>query len=252
MHLSRRFHFYGKRRIESVILFFRFIGHVFYSLKEIFLRRLTLSWSHLLDTVFHSGAKIAIPLILLSSLIGISLVLNIFHILSRYNLQHNVLIIAQYVLFYDLLPFLIGLMLSVQSALNLITARIKEHQKTPQDVIVVHIIPIMIGTNFNGLILYAYALNTVLISIYFCFRYFFSFDLHEYIFHLTNTISGTAILYSILKTFVYCTMVSLIVGYYYYEATEGYLSLKQAISRIMTRSFMVLIVSSIYFKFLDY
>lgn len=252
MRAIRQFQYFGSSIFHSIALFFRFMGHLSYTIKEVLFGRLSISWYNLFTAIYRSGAKLVIPMAIISSLLGISLVFNIYQTLSPFNLQQQVLLIAQNILFYDILPFLICLILSIQQGLNLVTTEIRGKEKTSQDVVLLYVLPLMLATSFSALFLYAYAFNTVLISIYFCFRYLLKTDIHEYIFQLTNAITSLGIFYSIFKTFIYCNIVSLIVGYYYYEVAEGYLSLRKAMSRIMTRSFVCLAVASVYLKFLDY
>lgn len=247
-----RFFIWCSSFFYSITLFFRFMGHLSHNLKKVIFSHLSISWYNLFTTVYRSGVKLVIPMVTISSLLGVSLVFNIYQTLSPFNLQQQVLDIAQNILFYDILPFLICLILSIQQALNLVTAEITVLKRTHHEVLLDYVIPLMIGTSFSAIFLYIYTFNAVLISIYFCFQYLLKTDIHEYIFQLSNSITSTGILYSFFKTFVYCNIVSLIVGYYYYEVAEGYLSLRKAMSRIMSRSFVCLAMTSVYLKFLYY
>jgi ABC-type transporter Mla maintaining outer membrane lipid asymmetry permease subunit MlaE len=252
MHVPQRLRFYGAPILASVIIFFGFLGHVFLSVIDILQGKLVITKHSLLNTVYGSGAKLVLPLSFITSLLGVSIIMNIYHLLSPFDLQHKALAVSQKILFYDLLPFLISLMLAMQSALNLVNAGIKKLKRTPHEVVLTYIIPIMIGTNFSAFFLYMYALNVVFISIFFCFRYLLHTQIHEYLFHLTNAITAKNIIYSIIKMSLYCALVSLIVGYYYYQVAAGYLLIRKAMSRIITRSFIWLAVSSVYFKFINY
>lgn len=252
MYISQQFRFDKLPFVDSVLLFFRFIGHTCYVFKEALLGRLSISWYSLLLVIYHTGVRLLFPLVMISALMSLSIVLTIYSTLSPFNLQHNVTVIAQQILFYDLLPFLISLILSMQLGLNLVFARIKSLKLTPQETVLNHIIPILIGTNFSGLLLYLYAFNTVFVSIYFGLRFLLKTDIHQFIFHITSTFSNYNVVYSIFKTILYCTMVSVIVGYYYYMVAVGSLSVRKAMSRIMTRAFLWLTISSIYFKLIYY
>lgn len=238
--------------LSDFFLFFRFLGHLSLDIKTIILGQSAFSKTNFLMSIFNSGVKMTIPLMLICSLMGASLILNIYHILSPLYLQNQVLLVAQNILFYDLLPFVIGLVLSIQLALNLINARANKFEKKTSDIILDQIIPLILGSNISTFVLYIYCFNAIFITIYFCFRVLLNTDLHEYLFHLTNTITTINILFSILKTLIYCTIVSLVVGYYYYCVASRHLSLRIAMSRIMTRSLVFLTVSSIYFKFFSY
>lgn len=242
----------GSWILNSFIIFFHFLGHISFAIKEMCLGRRSLSSTILFLTIFRSGAKLVIPIIFISALLASSLVLNIYDTLSPFNLQQQVLLIAQRILFYDILPVLVALILSIQQALNLVTAPIKGLHRTPQELVLMQIIPQILGTNISALFLYIYALNTVLVSIYFCFYVLLKIDLHEYFFHIANTITSLEVVYSILKSLLYCNLVSIIVGYYYYSVAAGFLSLRVGMSRILTRCFIGLGIASIYLKFLDY
>lgn len=238
--------------IKDISLFFRYLGHLIYCMNDALPTQTPLMWANFWSTVYYSGAKMTIPLMIISSLMGASLILNIYSILSPFYLQDQVLMVAQSILFYDLLPFIIGLVFSIQLAINLVSAPVKTHQRTPHEVVLQYVIPLILGSNFSALLLYIYSLNAILVSIYFCFRFLLKTDLHQYLFHLSSTFTSINVLYSILKTLIYCTIVSLVVGYYYYAVTLCHLTLRRAMSRIMTRSLLCLTISSIYFKFFSY
>ncbi len=252
MHLPERLRFYGTPALSSGIIFFHFFGHLCVNFINLLTGKLTLSWHGLLYTIYRSGVKLLIPLLLISSLLSMSVVFNAYTILKPYNLQHEVLMISQKILFFDLMPFLIGVMLSLQSALNLITARIKKQNLTPDEVIVLYVIPIILGVTFSALLLYIYSIGIVFISIYLCFRFFLYINIYEYTFHLTETVTSFSIIYSVFKMSLYCTVISLIVGYYYYQVATQHSLLRKAMSRIITRNFMWLVVCSIYFKLIAY
>lgn len=238
--------------IKDIKLFFHFIGQLICAQKQKLPEQRQLMWLNFLRNIYYSGAKMTIPLMIISSLMGASLVVNIYKILSPFYLQDQVLLVAQNILFYDLLPFIIGLVLSIQQALNLVNAYIKKPTQSNHDILSMYVFPLILGCNFSALLLYVYTLNAILISIYFCFRLILKTDVHEYLFHLSTTFTSINILYSILKTLIYCTIVSLVVGYYYYAVALAHLTLRQAMSRIMTRSLLYLTISSIYFKFFSY
>ena len=251
MSASERFRFDGVPFFASTTFFLRFLGHVSVNIVHVLLGRLTISWFHLLTAMYNSGAKLVVPLTLVSSLICISLVFNIHANISTLNVQQKVLFIAQHILFYDFLPYLISIALAIQWALNMVNSRDKRIQRTPDQVLLVYVIPLIVGTMVCAPLLYIYCLNAVYISIYLSFRYLSNTDLNEYLFQITNAVTSTAILHSILKTVLYCSVVSMIVGYYYYGVAEGYLPVRRAISRIMTNSFIALVIIGVYLKFFN-
>lgn len=249
---SHRIRCYDVSFVQLVVVFFRFLGHLACCAKEVITRKKSISWLNLLNVIFRSGVRLVIPVVVISSLLGVSLVLNIYSSLSPYNLENKAFIIAQNIFFYDGLPFIINIVLSIQIALDLVSERRTKLQTTAQQTLVVDIIPLLIGINICSLSLYIYSTISVFFSTFLCFRYFLKADTHEYLLQLSTTITSYSILFSILKTFLFCTFVSVIAGFYYYQVAEGYLSIRKAVSRIMTRSFAALVVGTVYFKFLDY
>ena len=252
MQVPQKIRFYGVPFVESIILFFRFLGHLSYCIKELLASRISISRLSLFEVFYDSGSKLVLPVVIISSLTGVSLILNIDSSLSPYNLQRQVFLITQNIFFYDVLPFLVNIILSIQLAFHLVSVRTEGLQKTSQDTIITHIIPLLIGVNFCAIFLYLYALSAVFVGIFLCFRYLIQTDLHSYFLQLTNTITSYSIVYSVFKTMFFCTLVSIIASYYHYAVAEGNLSLRVAISRTMTRSFVALTCSCIYFKFLEY
>ena len=252
MEVPQRIRYYGVPIVDSVVVFFRFLGHLACCIQEVITHKASISWLNLLNVIFRSGVRLVIPVIVISALMGILLVLNIYSSLSPFNLQNKAFLIAQSIFFYDVLPFIINIVLSIQIALNLVNERRGRLQKTAHQTILIDIIPLMIGVNICALSLYIYSITSVFISTFLCFRYFLKTDIHEYVLQLSTTITSYSILFSMFKTFLLCTLISVIACYYHYEVAEGYLSVRKAVSRIMTRSFIVLVVSSVYFKFLDY
>lgn len=252
MQFPQRLRLYSAPLVAPVVIFFGFLGHVFCSILDILKGKLIITRHSLLNTVYGSGAKLVLPILFITSLLGASVIIGIYNILSPYNLQYRALSVSQKILFFDVLPFLISLMIAIQASLNLVNAGIKTLKLRPHEVVLSFIIPIIIGTNFSAFFLYMYALNIVFISTYFSFCYMLHIDIHEYLFHLSNTITSKGIIYSIFKMSLYCALVSLIVGYYYYQVAAGYMPIRKAISRIITRSFMWLAATSTYFELLSY
>jgi ABC-type transporter Mla maintaining outer membrane lipid asymmetry permease subunit MlaE len=240
------------RKTTSISMFFRYLGHLFLHIWNMIFKKATTSKNNFLLTVYYSGAKLVVPVVIISSLLASSLIFNIYRILSPLYLQNQILIVAQNILFYDLLPFVIGLIFSIQLSFHLVNLRYSVSHRSTEDVIKNQVIPLILGANFSALLLYVYSLNAILISIYFCFKFLINADLHEYLFHLSNTISNMSMLFSILKTLIYCTIISLVVGYYYYQVASAHISITKAMSRIRSRSFLYLTVSSVYFKFFSY
>lgn len=252
MHVRQRLVYLVRPTLFSLVVFFRFFGNVCCNAYDVVRGKIPLTFANLLATTYRSGVSLLVPLVVISFLLGISTALNLYRLLSPFNFQHEIIISSQRVLIYDFLPFLIGLMLSIQMALNLITARIKKLKLHPNEVVNIYIIPIMIAVNFSALFLYIYVINVVFISIYFWMRFLLGVEVYEYFFHIKHAVTSQALLFAFLKVFFYCTLVSLIVGYYYYGVAIGFLSIRRAISRIITRSFFWLALTSVYFEFFSH
>ena len=232
----------------SGLLFFVFIGHLLSILKEILLGRLTLSRHHVMLTIYQSGARLVLPLVLISGLLAAAIMINVYHMLSPFYLQDHVLLVTQEILFYSVLPWMLSLVLSTHLSLNLVRARIKGLQRTTEDVTLSDILPFMLGACMNALLLYLYCLNAIMLSLYLCLVHFLKTDMHQYFFHLSHVLTNINLSYSIFKTLFYCAVVSIVVGYYYYVVAERQLLLRVAMSRIMTRSVFWLTAISVYFK----
>ncbi|STX43760.1 ABC transporter permease [Legionella donaldsonii] len=246
MYVFRRTGFNVIKFIASVTLFFHFIGHLWHCMQDFLWGRSVISWERIIKTIYRSGAKLAIPLLFISALMGMSIATNLHHILNKYHLQHKALLIVQNLLTRDFVPLLIGYVLCVQSSLNLITARVTKLHRVPQEVLLDYILPIIIGINITALLLYTYTVAAFIFSVYLTFHFVLGISTHEYLLHLAGSITFVEIFISILKTSVYCTIVSLIVGYYYYDVAVRNISVRQAVSRIITRGLLWLTAFSLY------
>src|SRR5579885_2302965 len=81
--------------IYSFILFLRFMGHLYCSLINMMMGRLRLSLLNIVRTIYYAGVKLVIPFMLISTFLGISMVMKVNSILTPYNLQRDGRIIAQ-------------------------------------------------------------------------------------------------------------------------------------------------------------
>ncbi len=251
MYVFRRCGLYVEELIDACILFFRFIGHLFCSIIDLLLGKLSISWFKIIKTIYYSGAKLAIPLMFINTFIGISIIMKLHAILAPYNLEHEVRLIAQNILTRDVVPFLIGVLLCIQSALNLINDRVDDLFNMPQQVVVNHILPIIVGINIAGVLLYTYTITAFFLSIYITFQYILVVSQHVNFMSITGDIRLFDMIYSILRTSLYCTIVSVTIGYYYYEVViSGRSSLRQGVSRIMTRGILWLALCGVCFNYL--
>ncbi len=240
--------------LHSLLLFFSFIGHLGTSTIKILSGNLRLSARTVFRILYHSGAVLLLPLTFISALVGVSLTLNTFKILSRFHLESKTLIIAQSLLTVDILPLLIGLVLCIQSALNLISARIKINRKqyTSDQVILEYILPIFIGIFFTGVLLYCYLLFTMLSSLFITFHYYLSNTSREFWLNVMHQGTIKELSFSFLKTLYYCLLVSVNAGYYYYQIAINHVNLRRGVSRILTRGAFWLVVSSVGIKFINF
>lgn len=253
MYVLERTSFYTIRFVKSIFLFFGFIGHLCHSSKNIVTRHLTISWPNVWKVLYYSGVCIVIPLTIISALMAMSLAINSHTILSKFHLQDKALTLALTFLVQDVLPLLIGFVLCVQISLSIINARIKiaKLQSTPQEVILNYILPIMIGVNITGLLLYTYMIVAIFLSLYFTFHYLLYVSNQIYLLDIARTITLFIFTISVLKTILYCSIISFTAGYYYYEVATRHVQIRRAVSRILTRGSLWLTVSSVYIKFLN-
>ena len=239
--------------LKSISFFFGFIGHLIHSSKNIITRHLTISWQNVLKVLFYSGASLVIPLMIISALMAMSLAINSYLIFNKFNLQDKALSITQTLLIQDLLPLLIGFVLCVQVSLNIINARMKitKLQRTPQEVILEYILPIIIGINITGLLLYIYLIAIIFISLFITFHHVLNINAHIFLLDVERTTTVFVFFYSVGKTLLYCSIISLTAGYYYYQVATRHVPLRRAVSRILTRGSLWLTVSSVSIKLLN-
>lgn len=232
--------------LDSIRIFFTFLGHFFSGFFHCMAGRLAIGWSSLVKAVFLSGARLVFPIVIISSLLGVSISLSLFSIFSEIHMDDKALPIAQKVVISNLAPLLVGIILSIQSALNLINANVHKLHHTPDEVMCEYIIPITISIIMSGVLLYIYALFTFLVTIYATFHYILNVDISYNMLQLANSISIYSLLYSVFKVLIFCNIIALVVGYYYYEISIREISLRKAVSRIMTRSLLLVIFFAAY------
>ncbi|MDP1602230.1 MAG: ABC transporter permease [Legionella sp.] len=254
MYIFNRTGLHITRFVNSISLFFVLLGHLSHSLKDITFGRESIAWFRVVRILFYSGVVLVIPLIIICSLIAISLSLNAFSILAPFSLQNKALPISQDILTQDILPLLIGVVLCVQSSLNIINARLKITKlcRTPHEVIHEYIMPIMIGINLTGLLLFTYTIVAVFISLFFTFHYLLDVSTHDFLIHVGHSVTIAALFYSVVKTLLYCSIVSFTAGYYYYHVAVNQISLRKAVSRIFTRGSLWLTLLSVYWKLMRF
>ncbi|GGI80451.1 ABC transporter permease [Legionella impletisoli] len=232
--------------VGSIRIFFRFLGHFFSSFFHCLTGPQSIGWSNFISTLYQSGAHLLLPIVIISGLLGVSISLSLFSILNEIGRGSNALPISQNIAINNLAPLLIGIMLSIQSSLNLINANIHKLHHTPDEVMCEFIIPISISLFVNGLSLYIYSLLTFLVTIYSTFQYIINMDTRDTLLHLASIVSIYDIIYSIFKLFIFCCIITLVLGYYYYEISIRKISLRTAVSRVMTRCLFFIILFGAY------
>lgn len=250
MYVFRRFGFHVVKFFHSLILIFRFFGHLFHSLKDVLFGELSISWFNMVEILYYSGARLVIPLMFICYLITFSEAKTIFLLFNSFHLGHKALAISQNILTHEILPVFIGFIMCIQAALHLINTRLKRLRQSPEEVILEHVWPIIVGLNITSLLLFTYIIVIVFISFYMTFHYLSSMTTYEYLTFVTSRNSIYDLIYSAFKTLTLSAIVSLAAGYYYYEAAVRHISLRKAVSRIMTRGSFWLILTSMYITFI--
>ncbi|CEK11471.1 ABC transporter permease [Legionella hackeliae] len=249
MYVFRRFGLHVVKFFNSLTLIFRFFGHLFHSLKDVLFGELSISWFNMVEILYYSGARLVLPLLFICFLITFSEAQTIYFLFNSFHLGHKALPVAQNVLTHEVLPIFIAFILCIQAALHLINTRMKRLGQSPEEVILEHVWPIVVGLNITSLLLFTYTIVVILISFFITFHYMLRMTSFEYLLHVTSATTVYDVMYSAFKTLTLCAIVSLSAGYYYYEAAVRHISLRKAVSRIMTRGSFWLILTSIYITF---
>ncbi|KTC84510.1 ABC transporter permease [Legionella brunensis] len=249
MYAFRRFGLHVAKFINSLVLIVRFLGHLFHSLKDVLFGELSISWFNMVEILYYAGAKLVIPIIVISCLLGMSFAQTTFYLLNPFHLSQKALPIAQNVLTHEVLPLLLGFIMCIQAALHLINTRIKRLGQSPEAIILEHVWPIITGLNITVLLLYIYAVTIIFVSFYISFHYMLNVTNHEFLSHVASSVTIYDLIYSAFKTLILCTIVSLAAGYYYYEAAVRDISLRKAVSRILSRGSFWLVIASMYITF---
>jgi ABC-type transporter Mla maintaining outer membrane lipid asymmetry permease subunit MlaE len=251
MDLFRRLGLQIVTLINSQVLIFRFFGHLFHSLKDVLFGELSISWRNMIEIMYYSGARLVIPLMFICTLMGISISQTVYYLLNPFHLHQKALPVAQNVVLHEILPLFLGFILCIQAALHLINTRIRRHRQNPEEIILEHVWPIITGINVTSLLLYIYLITVIFIGFYFTFHHILGFSAHEFLMHITGSITIFDLVYSACKTLILSIVVSIAAGYYYYETAIRQLSLRKAVSRIMTRGTSWLVIVSVYLTFMS-
>ncbi|MFC3908967.1 ABC transporter permease [Legionella dresdenensis] len=237
----------SKELWDSFVLFFQYTGEITYNF---LLNYRSIGWHDTLVATLRSGTWIVIPLVIATSLMGISLAVTINHLLAPYNLQDEALFAAQRLVLLDFTPIPIGIVLCVQCGLNLIDVNHPSLHHPPQKVVLETIIPLMVSISFTALLLYTYISISFFVSMFFAYNHLLKVHIDEYLLRLSGTIKPADFLFSLFKTICYATIASFTAGYYYYDVAQRIIPIRKAVSRIITRGLFWLIVVSVALKVL--
>lgn len=204
----------------------------------------------MVEVIYYAGGRLVPSLIVICGLIGLSIPKTVYFLLNPFHLQQKMLLITQNLLTHEVLPLFLGFILCIQAALHLINTRLRRINQTPEKVILEHIWPTISGLNITSLLLYIYAISSIFIGSYFISNYFLGFTSYELLLHFSSVNTLYDLIYSAFKTLILCIVVSFASGYYYYEAAVKHISLRQAVSRIMTRGTFWLVVVSVYLTYI--
>lgn len=250
MYLFHQIGGYIIKIVDSCLLFLCFLGHLSCSIIKVLFRHHSISQHTIIRTIFNSGAKLAVPLMFISSLMGAVIIYIIINFLKKYNLQHQGWNLTQNIITQNLTPLLIALFLCIQSSLTLISAREDQSQQISQNAVIDHVLSIMIGVNIAGVLLYIYCIVAFYFSIYFVVLYILQLNPQYYLIHLREYLTLSNFIFSVLSTGLYCTIVSLTIGYYYYAVAYKNRPISKAISQIITRGLVWLAICGASINFI--
>lgn len=229
-----------------MLYFFQYIGLLIH--KSLFFWQKIEGRNTLLKSL-NSGSKLALPLILVVILIGFSLTLSINYLLSQYNLQHRVILIAQNILIRDIAPLLISFVLCASAALMLIDAHHPSLHHPPEQVMLHTTIPLIVSMNCTAILLYIYIAATLHLTIIFTVYFFIEGNITAYLLNLGTMINKSSLVISFINTVIYASIASIIAGFYYFEVSIRGLSTQRAVSKIITRGLFWLIGISVLIKY---
>ncbi len=137
------------RLLRAFIFFFVFFGHFFYCLIGKFTH---IHWKSSFLGVLRAGSKLVIPMMLVCMLIGTTMAISIHYFLTKYNLQNQAMYLVQNMIIRDLVPIIIGFVLCVHCSFNLIDEYHPSLNRSPDQVMLETIIPLVVGVGFTALI----------------------------------------------------------------------------------------------------
>ncbi|WP_019217762.1 ABC transporter permease [Legionella tunisiensis] len=180
MYNFRRFGINVINSINSIVLVFRFLGHLLYSLICIISGKVSVGWSNAIEFMYYAGVRPVTSLVLICLLIGITVSQAVYFLLQPFNLHQRILPTVQNILTHEILPIVIGFILCIQVALHLINTRLEEHNRNPEDFILTHVWPIIIGMNMTSLILYVYLVSSIFSALILAFIFYLGIQIMNF------------------------------------------------------------------------
>lgn len=132
--------------------------------------------------------------------------------------------------------------------MHLINTGLEHYDKKPEEFILSHIWPIIIGINITSLLLYVYLVASIFLSFYLSFHFLFGYTTNEFWIYILNAATAFDLIYSFVKTLILCIIIGFSASYYY-EAAIRKVDLRKSVSRILTRSSFWLIITSMYITY---
>lgn len=234
-----------EEHVKNIRLFFIFLGALFYfSITEF----KNIAWKQGIGRALYAGFEMFLPLMLVSIAIGIGLSYGLHQLLSPYRLSVSGVFLAQTVLLRDVAPLPIGFILCIKSALILIDSPFPPdlNEGSRDSILLDTVIPQIIGMNVTGLLLYIYGFAACVISVLLSFMLILKNDMSGYLLRLSSLIEPFELMLSLGKALMFMLIATLISGFYYFELVRHKISVRRAVSKILTRGiFWLSIVAAI-------
>jgi len=235
---------YTLTKLDSIHSFLSFVGYFIIVVFKLLRRHKALSFTAMLKILYLSGFRLCLPIMIISAMIGFSIAVTLYHLLGQFYLENKAFPITLELIIGGIAPIFMGVILAVQSSLNLINIQAQKLRHESEELFHDFILPVTLGIFVTGFLFYTYALFSFLSSSYITFQYALNANTLENWEQFGNTISFGVALNSYYRMMVYCVIVGLVVGYYYYRIHLNKISVRKGVSRIMTRSVLFIIIDS--------
>lgn len=236
---------------SRVALFFSFLKSLVTSFKALFRDEHDISFFPLLKSIYFFGVRLSFLVFLLSALMAIGLSITAHFVFSPYNLQNKALSISEGLILEDLLPALLGLMIGAQSALSVIRiheGRFFHVEKGNLEKMQIYLLFMMAGMMIASVLLYPYAYLAVYLGVYTTFHYFLPLSSHYYLFEPGYSVPMLVLVTSMMKSFLFGTLIAFVSGFFHYHLLIGRMTLQQTVSSIFSRSLFWLVFSNVVWK----